>query len=97
MGTLQVIIIFIFFQLHSSTIRDIVFLESSWPWATSNGLLSTIVTAGSDGCCKVCTMDGRILHTFYSGRHLNTVCPTPEPFQGFLSNGFYSKLLLFYY
>ncbi|XP_050533573.1 uncharacterized protein LOC126901257 [Daktulosphaira vitifoliae] len=81
------------YDLHSSTIRDIVFLESSWPWATSNGLLSTIVTAGSDGCCKVCTMDGRILHTFYSGRHLNTVCPTPEPFQGFLSNGFYSVIM----
>jgi hypothetical protein len=39
-------------------------------------------------------MDGRILHTFYSGRHLNTVCPTPEPFQSFLSNGFYSKRIL---
>ncbi|KAE9532922.1 hypothetical protein AGLY_009350 [Aphis glycines] len=80
-------------QLHSSTIRDIVFLESSWPWATSSGVLSTLITAGSDGCCKVCTMDGRILHTFYSGRHLNTVCPTPEPYQGFLSNGFYSVIM----
>lgn len=38
-------------QLHSSVIRDVTFLDSSWPWA--RGHQSVILSASGDGMCKV--------------------------------------------
>lgn len=40
-------------QLHSSVIRDVTFLDSSWPWA--RGHQSVILSASGDGMCKVDT------------------------------------------
>lgn len=66
------------YDLHNTTIRDVVFLHPSWPWARSHQ--AAMMTAACDGTCKVATMDGRVLHVFQSGHALNTVCPTPEPY-----------------
>lgn len=73
-----------FFQLHGSVIRDVCFLRSSWPWRNS------ILTGGSDGTCKVSSLDGRVLHAFQTGHTVNTVCVTPEPFSRTDEDGFYS-------
>ncbi|XP_071444368.1 uncharacterized protein [Hetaerina americana] len=67
------------YDLHGSVIRDLAFLHPSWPWARGHSQ-GALLTAGGDGTCKVSTLDGRVLHAFQAGHHVNTVCPTPEPF-----------------
>ncbi|KAJ1532174.1 hypothetical protein ONE63_000796 [Megalurothrips usitatus] len=80
------------YDLHGSIIRDIVFLHQSWPWARG-GQSSSILTAGGDGTCKVSTLDGRGLHQFHTNHQVNTVCPTPEPFNQGAEDGFYSLIM----
>lgn len=80
-------------QLHESQIRDVCFLHGSWPWA--RGHQSSILTGGHEGTIKICTMDGRVLHSFQTGHSVNTVCPTPENFNHCADDGFYSKLDIF--
>lgn len=79
-------------QLHGSIIRDIVFLHSSWPWL--RGHTGSILTAGGDGTCKVSTIDGRGLHQFQANHQVNTICPTPEPFNQGAEDGFYSVFIV---
>ncbi|KAK3919579.1 Autophagy-related protein 16 [Frankliniella fusca] len=79
------------YDLHGSIIRDIVFLHSSWPWA--RGQSGSILTAGGDGTCKVSTIDGRGLHQFHANHQVNTICPTPEPFNQGAEDGFYSLIM----
>ncbi|XP_039295947.1 uncharacterized protein LOC111057014 [Nilaparvata lugens] len=64
------------YDLHGSIIRDVCFLGGGWPWGGCNGLLSS----SAEGAVKVCTLDGRLLHTYHAGHSVNTVCPTPEPY-----------------
>ena len=64
------------------------FLHISWPW--SNGQ-STLLTAGSDGTVKVSTLDGRVVHSYVAGHQINTICPTPEPYNMAAEDGFYSE------
>ncbi|XP_046408299.1 uncharacterized protein LOC124172844 [Ischnura elegans] len=81
------------YDLHGSVIRDVAFLHPSWPWVRgpSRGAL---LTAGGDGTCKVSTLDGRVLHTFQAGHHVNTVCPTPEPFNATAKHDFFHSLIM---
>lgn len=79
-----------FSQLHGSVIRDLAFMHPSWPWV--RGQQSALLTAGGDGTCKVSTLDGRVLHAFQAGHQVNTVCPTPEPYNIGADDGFYSEL-----
>lgn len=65
------------------------FLHGSWPWA--RGHQSSILTAGHEGTIKICTMDGRVLHSFHTGHSVNTVCPTPESYNHSADDGFCSK------
>ena len=41
------------FQLHGGIIRDVHFLNESWPWGKGQ---KTILSVASDGTCKVCFM-----------------------------------------
>jgi hypothetical protein len=41
--------------------------------------------------CQISTLDGRVLHVFQAGHQVNTVCPTPEPFNDSAEDGFNSK------
>ncbi|KAF4517462.1 hypothetical protein B566_EDAN004501 [Ephemera danica] len=79
------------YDLHGSTIRDVTFLDPSWPWA--RGHQSALLSASGDGTCKVSTLDGRVLHVFQAGHHVNTVCPTPEPFNEAAEDGFNSVIM----
>lgn len=79
------------YDLHESQIRDVCFLNGSWPWA--RGHQSSILTAGYEGTIKICTLDGRVLHSFHAGHCVNTVCPTPETFNHCAEDGFYSLIL----
>ncbi|KAK7789973.1 hypothetical protein R5R35_008499 [Gryllus longicercus] len=79
------------YDLHGSVIKDLVFLHPSWPWA--RGQEGTLLTAGGDGTCKVSALDGRVLHTFEAGHQVNTICPTPEPYNLGAKDGFYSVIM----
>ena len=76
------------FQIHSGIIRDVVFLHESWPWCRGQ---KTLLTVGSDGLCKVSTLDGRILHVLDTGQALNCVAPTPEMYGSSSDDGFTSE------
>jgi len=79
------------YDLHGSVIRDLAFMHPSWPWV--RGQQSALLTAGGDGTCKVSTLDGRVLHAFQAGHQVNTVCPTPEPYNIAADDGFYSVIM----
>lgn len=79
------------YDLHSSVIRDLAFMHPSWPWV--RGQQSALLTAGGDGTCKVSTLDGRVLHAFQAGHQVNTICPTPEPYNIGAEDGFYSVIM----
>ncbi|XP_063230094.1 uncharacterized protein LOC134535109 [Bacillus rossius redtenbacheri] len=79
------------YDLHNAVIRDLAFLHPSWPWVRSQQ--STLLTAACDGMCKVSTLDGRVLHVFQAGHPVNSVCPTPEPYNSAAEDGFYSVIM----
>ena len=67
-------------DLHSSPIRDISFLDNSWPFLRSHQ--SGLVSLSADGVCKVTTLDGRTLHCFEVGHASHCIAVTPESFGG---------------
>ncbi|CAB3368969.1 uncharacterized protein LOC135934438 [Cloeon dipterum] len=79
------------YDLHSSVIRDVTFLDSSWPWA--RGHQSVLLSASGDGTCKVSTFDGRVLHSFEVNHHVNTICPSPETYNDESDDGFNSVIM----
>ncbi|XP_012265167.1 uncharacterized protein LOC105691339 isoform X1 [Athalia rosae] len=75
------------YDLHGSVIRDVCFLHSSWPWQSS------ILTGGTDGTCKISSIDGRVLHAYQTGHTVNSVCVTPERFTRGSEDEFYSLIM----
>ena len=67
-------------DLHSSTIRDITFIDSSWPFVRSHQ--SALVSLSADGVCKVTTLDGRTLDCIEVGHPAYSIAVTPEPYKG---------------
>ncbi|XP_074596164.1 uncharacterized protein LOC141851323 [Brevipalpus obovatus] len=80
------------FDLHTSTIRDITFLNHSWPFVKSDG--SGLVSLSHEGVCKITTLQGETLHTFSVGHNANTIAATPEDFGSMSNNGFKSHILI---
>ncbi|XP_049765471.1 uncharacterized protein LOC126094880 isoform X1 [Schistocerca cancellata] len=79
------------YDLHGSVVRDLTFLHTSWPWV--RGQQSALVTAAAEGTIKVSTLDGRVLHSYQAGHRVNSVSPTPEPFNLAAEDGFYSVIM----
>ncbi|XP_075236800.1 uncharacterized protein LOC142333473 [Lycorma delicatula] len=79
------------YDLHGSIIKDVSFLGGSWPWA--RGQQSSLLSGAAEGSVKVCTVDGRVLHSYHAGHSLNTVCPTPEPYSNGSDDGFSSVIM----
>ncbi|KAH9403819.1 hypothetical protein TYRP_015011 [Tyrophagus putrescentiae] len=97
-----------FFDFHCDTIRDIQYLDGSWPFAKSSSLssngaspsigqssaaASSIMTLSSAGVTKICAVDGTVLHAFDFGQCANSVVATPEPFGSAAAEGFTSAIL----
>ncbi|KAK2186169.1 hypothetical protein NP493_212g06000 [Ridgeia piscesae] len=79
------------YDVHDGTIHDIIFLQESWPWGHGE---RSMVTVGSDGLCKVSTLDGRRLHVIEGEQPLNSVAATPEVYNSSRDDGFTSLLTL---
>lgn len=78
-------------DLHSSDmIRDIVFLDSSWPFVPRNN--HAIATITHDGNCKVTTLDGSITQNFEVGHKTNSLAATPERFDVNANAGYRSSI-----
>ncbi|XP_072027003.1 uncharacterized protein [Amphiura filiformis] len=78
------------YDLHSDIIRDVTFLEDSWPWCSGE---TTFVTASVDGHGKVVTLDGRTLLDIPAGASLHSVAPTPGPYNAMAEDGFSSVVM----
>lgn len=78
------------YDIHSGIIRDVMFLDGSWPWCGGESALASV---GEDGMCKVTTLDGRCLHAFQTDQSQHSVTATPEMYNGALDDGFPSVLM----
>lgn len=75
--------------MQSTEIRDIIFLDNSWPFVTKQG----IATLTSNGFCRIISLDKRPLHTFNVGHKTTTLTATPEPFNLLADSGFRSEIV----
>lgn len=80
------------FDLHDNVIRDIVFLNQSWPFVSPHQC--ALATVSDDGTCKINTLDGRVLHCFDIGHVTNTLACSPGPFVMNEQSGFPSVMML---
>lgn len=80
------------FDLHTSVIRDICFLNRSWPFVKSHQ--SGLVSLSGDGVCKTTTLEGLSLHTFSVGYESNSIATTPEDYGSSRSNGLKSHIVI---
>lgn len=80
------------YDLHSTTVRDVTFLHSSWPWV--RGHQSALLSVSSDGTFKVTTLDGRALHVMQTGQPANSITPTPETYGSAAEDGFCSVVMI---
>lgn len=60
-------------NVHSSVIKDIMYLDSSWPYGERDG---TVVSLGADGTCKIRTIDDRVLDVIVSKSAANCMAAT---------------------
>ncbi|XP_014678643.1 PREDICTED: uncharacterized protein LOC106818447 [Priapulus caudatus] len=79
------------YDLHQNIIRDVTFLNNSWPWVKGQNALMSVST---DGLCKVTTLDGRNLHSIDVKHSCSTVTPTPELYGSAADEGFSSVVML---
>jgi WD40 repeat protein len=80
------------FELHDNVIRDIIFLNQSWPFVSPHQC--GLATVSDDGTCKITTLDGRVLHCFDIGHGTNTIACSPGQFTMDSNGGFPSVMML---
>lgn len=64
------------FSLHSTVIKDIIYLDETWPF----GHHSTIVSVSSDGVCKIRTLDDKHIHSIDVLHRSNCLTATPDTY-----------------
>lgn len=82
-------------NVHSSIIRDIIYLDESWPFGESHQ--GAVVSVSLDGICKIRTLDrdDRELHVFDVKHRSNCLAATPDVYS--ISNdgeGFESIMMI---
>lgn len=81
-------------NISSSEIRDLSFLNNSWPFISKDYHSGLAVLSG-DGICKILTHSGELIHSFQVPHKTNTITVTPEPFNSSSNyGGFRSSILL---
>lgn len=78
-------------NLHSSLIRDIIYLDESWPFAGNHH--GTVVSLSHDGICKIRT-DERELHCIDVKHRSNCVTVTPDVYSFSDEEGFESIMMI---
>lgn len=79
-------------NVHSSLIRDIIYLDESWPFGDINQ--GTVVSLSLDGVCKIRTIDDRELHAFDVKHRSNCVTATPSVYSLSSEEGFESIMMI---
>jgi len=65
-------------NVHSSLIRDIIYLDESWPFGGSHQ--NSVVSLSLDGVCKIRTVDDRSLHVFDVKHRSHCITATPDTY-----------------
>uniref|UniRef100_A0A6G1SEC0 Uncharacterized protein n=1 Tax=Aceria tosichella TaxID=561515 RepID=A0A6G1SEC0_9ACAR len=79
-------------DLHSTLIKDIMYLNRSWPYGDNNQ--PKVVSLSSDGVCKILTIDG-ITMAHFDVKHRSTcVAATPDEYRMYNQEGFESMLMI---
>lgn len=79
-------------NVHSTLIRDIIYLDESWPFG--DGHQGTVASISLDGVCKVRTIDDRELHAFDVKHRSNCVAATPDVYSISNEEGFESIMMI---
>lgn len=79
-------------NVHSSLIRDIIYLDESWPFGDSHQ--SAVVSLSLDGVCKIRTIDDRELDVFDVKHRSNCVTATPDIYSISNEEGFESIMMI---
>ena len=79
-------------NVHSSIIREIIYLDKSWPYGENN--YGTIASLSLDGICKVRTIDNQVLDVFDVKHRSNCMTATPGPYISFAKEGFDSLIMV---
>ncbi|XP_076068309.1 uncharacterized protein LOC143040770 isoform X3 [Oratosquilla oratoria] len=79
------------YDIHNGIIRDVVFLDGSWPWGGPGE--ATILTGSSEGLMKVFALGGRALHTFTPPHPVSCIAPSPEKYGATRGQGFHSVIV----
>lgn len=79
-------------NVHSTLIKDIIYLDRSWPYGESHQ--GTVVSLSSDGVCKVRTIDDRVLDVFDVKHRSNCVTATPDAYSMYAQEGFESIMMI---
>lgn len=79
-------------NVHSSLIRDIIYLDQSWPFGESHQ--STVVSLSLDGVCKIRTVDDHVLQVFDVKHRSNCITATPNVYSMSDQEGFESIMMI---
>lgn len=79
-------------NVHSSLIRDIIYLDRSWPYGDNHQ--GSVVSLSADGVCKVRTIDDRVLDVFDVKHRSNCVTATPDVYSMYAPEGFESIMMV---
>lgn len=80
-------------NIHSSLIRDIIYLDESWPFGGGHQH-SRVVSLSLDGVCKIRTIDDRELHVIDVKHRSNCVTATPDIYSVSDEEGFESIMMI---
>lgn len=77
-------------NVHTTVIRDIIYLDDSWPFHQKE----TICSIGSDGICKIRSLDDKQLRIFGLKNRSNCLAATPDAFSSEIGNGSNRSMLM---
>lgn len=75
---------------HSSVIRDIIYLDDSWPF----GSQTTFVSVSLDGICKIRTLDDKQLHCMDVKHRSNCLAATSDNYSMLDDHGLKSLMMI---
>lgn len=79
-------------NVHSTLIKDIIYLDRSWPYGENHQ--GTIASLSLDGICKVRTIDDHVLDVFDVRHRSHCIAATPNVYSMFAQEGFDSLIMV---
>lgn len=79
-------------DVHSSLIKDIIYLDESWPFGDRHQ--GSVVSLSLDGICKIRTLDDRELHVLDVKHFSSCVTATPNIYSNLNEEGFENIMMI---